>query len=111
MYKKDNTARKINKNFFEENQKKIIKLKKIKKSYKLKRKLIRFCFAFSMLSVAFFSIFYFLYGQAKLNELTYKTVKNLENFGENQTPILEKKPEENIEKSRIYATEDKAVIY
>lgn len=110
LYRNDNTARKINQDF-EKNRRKVIKLNKVKKINKLRKKLICFCFAFSAFSITLGGIFYFLFGQAKLNELTYKTGKNLENSGEKQIPILEKKSEENIEKSGIYATEDKAVIY
>ena len=107
MYRNDNTARKINQDFAK-NRKKIIKLKKINK---LKKKLMRFGFIFSIFSITSGGIFYFLFGQAKLNELTYKIDKHLENFGKEQALVLEKNPEINIEKSKIYATEDKAVIY
>lgn len=116
MYKNDNTARKINQNFeqksFDKKRKKVIKLKKIKKANELKRKLITFCISFSAFSVTCGGIFYFLFGQAKLNELTYKINKNTENSEEKEKKIVfEKNTELNLEKSRVYATEDKAIIY
>ena len=111
MYKNDNTARKINQNF-EQKHKKVIKLKKIKKANELKRKLVTFCISFSAFSVTCGGIFYFLFGQAKLNELTYKVNKNIENPEEKEREIaFEKNTESSPEKSRVYATEDMAVIY
>ena len=114
MYRNDNTARKINQNFEQESvekkRKKVIKLKKIKRANELKRKLMTFCISFSAFSVICGGVFCFLFGQAKLNELTYKINKNIENSEEKEI-VFEKNTELSPEKSRFYATEDMAVIY
>jgi len=106
MYRNDNTARKINQNFVKK-QKKIIKIKKQNKTNKLKS----FYLVFSTFSLTLGGIFYFLFGQAKLNELTYKMNKNLENFKEETVQPSLKNPKIDIGKSVSFATEDKAVIY
>ena len=106
MYRNDNTIRNINQNF-RKKQNKIIKIKRQNQINKLKT----FCLTFFAFSLTFCGIFCFLFGQAKLNELTYKMNKNEENFKEEIVQQSVKNSTVNVEKSESYATEDKVIIY
>lgn len=110
MYRNVNTLEKIEQEF-EEKQKKIIKLNQLKKVNKTKKKLATAFLGFSVFSVTVFGFFYFLVGQAKLNELTYKVSKDLDNLKDEQPVILEKDDERIPSISETYAIEDTAVIY
>ncbi len=111
MYRNSNTARKIER---VKKSGKVIKLKnlRVKKYKEFRNKILVFFFSIIGFLVTAGAIFFFLVGQAKMNELTYKISQNSENVSY-ESPKLEQevKKEHKNKSSRVYATEDKVEIF
>lgn len=111
MYRNSNTARKI------ENVRKsgkVIKLKnlRVKKYKEFRNKILVFFFSIIGFLVTAGAIFFFLVGQAKMNELTYKISQNSEKVSY-ESPKLEQETKKECKNTSIktYATEDKVEIF
>lgn len=110
MYSNDNALRKKKRVVTRKN--KIIQLKRLQDRKRKKDRFIFSFFAFSSFSLISGGLFCFVMGQAKLNELTYKISKSVEEKKEEKIDIknLEFNQNDNL-KVKSCATENKAIIY
>lgn len=111
MYRNSNTARKIE---HPKKSGKVIKLKnlRIRKYKEFRNKILVVLFSIIGFLVTAGAIFFFLVGQAKMNELTYKISKNSEKVSY-ESPKLEQEVKKECKNTSIktYATEDKVEIF